>query len=92
MATTQLLDGSIRICKIMTPNPRTEWQLEVTGKDGYTVTLGLDFPLREFMHEVLDLYPDDLPKPGTFEFFDANDQDNFEDDGFGDSSDYEDIG
>ena len=26
MATTQLLDGSIRICKVLTPNPRTEWQ------------------------------------------------------------------
>ena len=72
MATTQLLDGSIRICKVLIPNPRTEWQLEVTGKDGHTVTLGLDFPLREFLHEVLKLYPNDLPKPRPFEFFDDN--------------------
>jgi hypothetical protein len=56
MATTQLLDGSIRICKVLTPNPRTEWQLEVTSPAGVTVTLGVDFPLREFFKEVLDLY------------------------------------
>jgi hypothetical protein len=61
MATTQLLDGSIRICKVLTPNPRTEWQLEVTSKDGVQVTMGLDFPLREFLREVLDQYPDDMP-------------------------------
>jgi hypothetical protein len=76
MATTQLLDGSIRICKVLTPNPRTEWQLEVTSNAGVTVVLGVDFPLREFLHEVLDLYPDDLPKPSFIpygEFFDEED-------------------
>jgi hypothetical protein len=89
MATTQLIDGTIRICKDTSPTPRTEWRLEVTAKNGTQVTLGLDYPLREFLREALGTYPDDVQAPRPFEFFDDNDQDNFEDDGFGDSSDYE---
>jgi hypothetical protein len=61
VAITQLLDGTIRVCKDLSPSQRTEWKLEVTGKDGAIVVLGIDFPLREFLGEVLDLYQDDYP-------------------------------
>jgi hypothetical protein len=79
MATTQLLDGSIRICKVLTPNPRTEWQLEVTSNAGVSVVLGVDFPLREFFKEVLDLYPDDMPAPAV-RLWSEFDDDNCEED------------